>query len=110
MTDSNVRIGMVASIQTFSDNLTRRSLLVVQLEREVHSHPLQETESKLQTTIDATDPDAEADLRKQVSILKNYRDATNAVVPKPPTITLRRRMTLTHAVQRVYALLNRTEQ
>lgn len=53
---------------------------------------------------------SEADLRKQVSFLKNYQDATNAVVQKPPTITLRRQITLTHAVQRVYALLNGTEQ
>ena len=44
--------------------------------------------------IDATDADAEAELRKQVTVLKHYQDATNAVVPTPPTITLTKRMTL----------------
>ena len=58
---------------------------------------IKETESKLQTAIDdidATDSDTEAELRKQLTVLKHYQDATNAVVPTPPTITLTKRITL----------------
>ena len=65
---------------------------------------IQETESKLQMAIDATNPNAEAELRKQVSILKNYQDATNAIVPTPPTITLRKRMTLTRGGREIQLL------
>ena len=55
---------------------------------------LKETERELRTAIDATDANAEVELRKRVAVLKNYQDATNAVIPTPPTMTMTKRMTL----------------
>ena len=56
---------------------------------------IQQAESKLETAIDATDTDAEAEARKQLAVHTNYRDATNAIVATPPTMTLTKQMTLT---------------
>ena len=56
---------------------------------------IQQAESALETAIDATDADAEAEARKQLAVHTNYRDATAAIVPTPPTMTLAKQMTLT---------------
>ena len=56
---------------------------------------IQQAESALETAIDATDADAEAETRKQLAMHTNYRDATAAIVPTPPTMTLAKQMTLT---------------
>lgn len=42
----------------------------------------------------SAEPDAKQDLSAQLTILNNYQEATNAVVPMPPTLTLTHRMTL----------------
>ena len=55
---------------------------------------IQRAESSLKAAIDATDTDAEAEARKQLAVQTNYRDATDAVVATPPTMTLTKQMTL----------------
>ncbi len=62
---------------------------------------IQQAESALETAVDATDKDAEADARKQLAVLTNYRDATNAIVATPPTMTLTKQMTLTRGGRKI---------
>jgi len=55
---------------------------------------IRDTEAKLQAAVDATDADAQREIQRELTILKHYQDATHAVVPTPPTLTLTKRVKL----------------
>jgi len=63
---------------------------------------IKQTEQKIADAGD--DGDAKAELERQLEIQKHYLDATNAIVPTPPTITLTKRMSLTRGGRQIELL------
>lgn len=55
---------------------------------------IEELEAERTRAVDATDNDRIAETERALAIQRNFKEATDAVVPTPPNTTLSRRMTL----------------